>query len=66
MSELELQTLLGFNEEDLIANRDCRVSTKKTLLPIATAGFQQGSRNKLTDRSGSGKDYLLEQALPWF
>jgi len=29
MSDLELQTLLGFNEEDLIANRDCRLSARQ-------------------------------------
>lgn len=29
MSDLELQILLGFNEEDLIANRDCRLSAKQ-------------------------------------
>jgi hypothetical protein len=29
MSDLELQTLLGFNEEDLVANRDCRLSARQ-------------------------------------
>jgi hypothetical protein len=29
MSDLELQTLLGFNEEDLIANRDCKLSARQ-------------------------------------
>ena len=29
MSDFELQTLLGFNEEDLIANRDCRLSARQ-------------------------------------
>jgi hypothetical protein len=29
MSDLELQNLLGFDEEDLVANRDCRLSTRQ-------------------------------------
>jgi hypothetical protein len=41
MSDLELQTLLDFNEEDLIANRDCRFSTRQRELLSKAAQSQK-------------------------
>jgi hypothetical protein len=41
MSDLELQTLLGFNEEDLMSNRDCRLSTRQQEQIIRSERFNQ-------------------------